>query len=159
MTATPTRPATTAPLTAHPLSLLTAEEVSTNRDVVAEAGLLGPDTRFVYVGLLEAPKAELLAHVDGADFRRSVASILIDRATGAATSVVVDVTTGAVESTREIDALAEGQGPILDEEFEDIEQILLDSPEWLAAMEKRGIDPAKVRAVPLSAGNFGDPVE
>lgn len=159
MTTTPTRPAATAPLTAHPLSLLTAEEVSTNRQVVDAAGLLGPDTRFVYVGLLEAPKAELLAHADGDPFRRSVASILVDRASGAATSVVVDVTAGTVESTRVVDALAEGQGPILDEEFEDIEQILLASEEWLAAMERRGIDPAMVRAVPLSAGNFGDPAE
>ena len=40
-------------------------------------------------------------------------------------------------------------------EFEDIEQILLRSEEWLAALERRGIDPHRVRAVPLSAGHFG----
>lgn len=33
--------------------------------------------------------------------------------------------------------------------------MLLRSQEWRLALGKRGIDPEKVRAVPLSAGNFG----
>ena len=139
----------------HPLSMLTGAEIDRLREAVAEAGLLSDTTRFVYVGLAEPPKAALLARTSDEPFARLLAAILLDRATGKGSCVVVDVGAGQVLEVRELDALAEGQAPFLDEEFADVEQILLASPAWLAAMEKRGIDPAKVRAVPLSAGNFG----
>ncbi len=74
---------------------------------------------------------------------------------GLGTDLVVSVTEGRVVHQVSIDAATEGHVPILDEEFEDIEPFLLDSPEWLDAMGKRGIDPGNVRAVPLSAGVFG----
>jgi len=81
--------------------------------------------------------------------------VLLDRATGLGTDLVVSITEGRVVHQVSIDAATEGQGPILDEEFEDIELFLLESPEWLDAMGKRGIDPGNVRPAPLSAGVFG----
>ena len=154
LTPTPTPAQATRPA-AHPLSMLAPAEVDRAREVLAEAGLLRPSTRFVYVGLAEPAKPELLHHRPGDPVPRRVGVILLDRENGGGTVATVDVTAGAVVETRTLDALAEGQAPILDEEFEDIEQILLESAEWLAALEKRGIDPHRVRAVPLSAGNFG----
>lgn len=112
----------------------------------------------MYVGLEEAPKHEVLAHRDGDVVRRRVNMILIDRETSVATVAVADVTGGEggeIVESRTVDAAGEGQAPILDEEFDDIEAMLLRSEKWLSALGKRGIDPQKVRAVPLSAGNFG----
>ncbi|MDF1706129.1 MAG: primary-amine oxidase [Aeromicrobium sp.] len=139
----------------HPLSLLTASEIEAARAIAASAGHVGEATRFVYVGLAEGDKAEILAFAPGQDFDRRVSAILIDRASGAGTILTVNVTRGTVETVRHLDASADGQAPILDEEFEDIEDILLRSDDWLAALGKRDIDPNLVRAVPLSAGNFG----
>ncbi|MCX5336527.1 primary-amine oxidase [Streptomyces sp. NBC_00140] len=148
----------TSPSATHPLSLLAAEEIDAARLAAQQAGLTTDTTRFVYVGLEEAPKHEVLAHRDGDAVRRRVNMILIDRATGFATVAVADVTSGEggeIVESRTVDAAGEGQAPILDEEFDDIEAMLLRSEEWLSALGKRGIDPEKVRAVPLSAGNFG----
>ncbi|MGW0582783.1 primary-amine oxidase, partial [Streptomyces sp. NPDC002920] len=156
-TASTDRTGTSKPV-AHPLSLLTAEEICTARLAVESAGLTTDTTRFVYVGLEEASKSEILAHRDGDAVRRRVNMILLDRATGAGTVATADVTsgeTGAIVESRTLDAVAEGQAPILDEEFDDIEAMLLSSGEWREAMGKRGLDPEKIRAVPLSAGNFG----
>ncbi|MCL8026798.1 primary-amine oxidase [Nocardioides bruguierae] len=146
---------TTAPSTEHPLSMLSAAEIAATKAIVEAAGLLGEQVRFGYIGLDEAPKAELLAWQPGQPFTRCATAVLVDRATGGVTTATVDVTAGVVVSTRVVDTAAEGHGPILDEEFEDIEAILLTSDAWLAALGKRGIDPMMVRAVPLSPGNFG----
>ncbi|MFD8000431.1 primary-amine oxidase [Streptomyces mirabilis] len=140
---------------AHPLSLLTAEEIDTARLAAESAGLTTDTTRFVYVGLEEASKPEVLSHHDGDTVRRKVNMILIDRATGLGTIAVADVASGEIVDSRTLDAVAEGQAPILDEEFDDIEAVLLSSEKWREAISNRGLDPEKVRAVPLSAGNFG----
>ncbi|WP_328747133.1 primary-amine oxidase [Streptomyces sp. NBC_00285] len=148
----------TSPSATHPLSLLAAEEIDAARLAAQQAGLTTDTTRFVYVGLEEPPKHEVLAHRDGDAVRRRVNMILIDRETSVATVAVADVTSGEggrVVESRTVDAAGEGQAPILDEEFDDIEAMLLRSEEWLSALGKRGVDPQKVRAVPLSAGNFG----
>ncbi|MGW0947897.1 primary-amine oxidase [Streptomyces sp. NPDC002623] len=159
-TASTDRTGTSGPVT-HPLSLLTAEEIDTARLAAERAGLTTDTTRFVYVGLEEAAKPEILAHRDGDAVRRRVNMILLDRTTGVGTVATADVTsgetgeTGEIVESRTLDSVAEGQAPILDEEFDDIEAMLLGSGEWREAMGKRGLDPEKVRAVPLSAGNFG----
>ena len=143
----------------HPLALLTAADIEGLRAVLAQAGLLTATTRFAYVGLAEASKAELRAFATGTPVSRMIAAVLLERATGLGTVVTVDVTTSTLVSHREIDAVAEGQPGILDEEFAEVEGWLLASAQWCAALEKRGIDPMMVRAVPLSAGNFGRPSE
>ncbi|PYE18736.1 Cu2+-containing amine oxidase [Williamsia limnetica] len=141
--------------TTHPLAPLTADEIDTAREVLAGEGLVNDSTRFVYVGLEEPAKAAVLGHKDGDDVERRLRVLLLDRATGLGTDTVVSVTQRSVVTSTEVDSTADGHVPILDVEFEDIESFLLESPDWLAAMEKRSIDPSKVRAVPLSAGVFG----
>ncbi len=111
--------------------------------------------RFVYVALDEPDKATVLSFRAGDPINRRARVVLLDRATGLGTDLVVSITEGRVVHQVSIDAATEGHVPILDEEFEDIESFLLDSPEWLDAMGKRGIDPGNVRAAPLSAGVFG----
>lgn len=139
----------------HPLAPLTADEIDAAREILAGEGLVTGNTRFVYLGLEEPAKATVLAHKDGDDVERRVRVLLLDRATGLGTDTVVSVTERSLVTATQVDSTADGHVPILDEEFEDIESFLLESPDWLAAMKKRSIDPLKVRAVPLSAGVFG----
>jgi primary-amine oxidase len=139
----------------HPLTPLTADEIRAVRRIVDAHSLLGDAARFVYVALDEPDKAAVLSFRAGDPINRRARVVLLDRATGLGTDLVVSITEGRVVHQVSIDAATEGQVPILDEEFEDIELFLLESPEWLGAMGKRGIDPGNVRAAPLSAGVFG----
>jgi primary-amine oxidase len=148
---TMTAPVTTA---THPLARLTADEITAASDVVREAGLVGEQTKFVYVGLEEPHKSVVLAFSDGDPVERRVRMLLLDRATGNGRDVTVSVTGGAVVRDDAIDALTDGQVPILDDEFEAIEPILAADERWVSAMAKRGLDVADVRSVPLSAGSY-----
>ncbi|MET8427632.1 primary-amine oxidase [Nocardia sp. NPDC004860] len=148
-----------ATLVDHPLALLTAEEIDATRAIADASGLLTETTRFVYMGLTEAAKPEVLAFQPGLPIRRRVDVMLLDRASGEGTVATIDVTAGLVEARRHIDAAVDGQTAILDEEFDDIEGWLIADPAFCEALHRRGIDPGLVRAVPLSAGNFGNEVE
>jgi primary-amine oxidase len=133
---------------------MTAEEVTAARAVVEAAGLLTDTTKTVYVGLEEPHKREVLAWSPGEPVERRLRVLLLDRATGDGRDLTVSVTRGEVVRDEAIDAVADGQVPILDAEFEAIEPILAQDERWVAAMGKRGLDVADVRAVPLSAGSY-----
>ena len=148
--------------TEHPLAMTTAEEVERVRAALAEAGLLGDTVRFAFFLPEEPPKAEVLAFGDGSDNRavdRRFRVALLDLASGRSWDTVVSATNGEVVSSRELDPATEGQPPIIDSEFMVVEEILNADPGWLAALEKRGIDPTLVRAAPLSAGVYDYPDE
>ncbi|MGY1690402.1 primary-amine oxidase [Geodermatophilus sp. SYSU D01105] len=146
----------TAPVTTatHPLARLTAEEITAASEIVREAGLVGEQTKFVYVGLEEPHKSVVLDWSPGDPVERRVRVLLLDRATGNGSDLTVSLTGGEVLRVAVIDALADGQVPILDAEFEAIEPILAADERWVAAMAKRGLDVANVRSVPLSAGSY-----
>ena len=101
-------PAAAPPVT-HPLALLTAEEVATARQVLAEAGLVAASTRFVYVGLEEPDKADVLGWTPGRDVERRVRVLLLDRATGRARDLSVSLTRRTVVRDLRIDADPEGE--------------------------------------------------
>ncbi|MDR7304089.1 primary-amine oxidase [Haloactinomyces albus] len=151
----------TIPTTAkHPLDRLQPEEMRTARKLLHEEGVTGPSTRFAYVALDEPPKAEVLAFTDGDPVPRRVKALLVDVDTGRVTETLVSVTELSVESVREVDVVAEGQPPILGEEFEGVGELVAADEQWKAALARRGItDPAQVCACPLSAGVFDIPGE
>ncbi|HYF47207.1 MAG TPA: primary-amine oxidase [Acidimicrobiales bacterium] len=146
----------TASTATHPLEQLTADEVSTVREVLATAGLVVESTRFVYVGLEEPDKTALNADVVP---DRRVRVLLHDVERPDAHDVVVSVTERAIVSDRALDAAADGQLPVLDEEFALVEEVLATDERWLAALAARGLDVADVRVAPLSAGVFEYPEE
>ncbi|QAY63469.1 primary-amine oxidase [Xylanimonas allomyrinae] len=148
---------TTRPTTRHPLSTLTAEEITAASAVVSAAGLVAATTRFAYVGLLDAPKADVLAWEAGTGDlpARQVRVQLLDLESGVQHDVVVDVTAGVVVSDEVLQSAEVGQLPILDAEFDLVPQIVAASPEWVAALAKRDLTPEQVVTVPLSAGEFG----
>jgi primary-amine oxidase len=151
------RDATTTPT--HPLAMTRGTEVDRVREVLAAAGLLTETVRFAFFAPEEPPKAQVLAHADGAPVDRRFRAVLLDLATGRSWDTVVSATSGEVVSSRELDPPVDGQPPIIDAEFELIEDILNADEGWTAALGKRGIEPASVRAVPLSAGVYDHPEE
>jgi primary-amine oxidase len=138
----------------HPLSRLSAEEITAATAIVRDAGLLQESSKFVYIGLVEPHKHDVLAWTPGRPIERRVRALVLDRATGHGRDLTVSITGGTVVEDLEIDGAADGQVPILDAEFEAIEPILAADEAWRAAMAKRGLDVADVRAVPLSAGSY-----
>lgn len=143
----------------HPLDMTTAGEVDRVREALSGAGLLGDTVRFAFFAPEEPPKDAVLAHVEGAAVDRRFRAVLLDLATGRSWDTIVSATHGEVVASREIDPPRDGQPPIIDAEFEMIEEILNADAGWLEALGKRGIDPASVRAVPLSAGVYDEPDE
>jgi primary-amine oxidase len=141
----------------HPLRRLTAAEMTSAREVLERAGLVTADTRFVYVGLHEPEKRDVRAyqrdpshHVD-----RRCRMYLLDQATGQGSRVVISLDDQSIVSNIAVDPVRDGQVSLLDEEFEIADKLVAADESWCAALRRRGIDPAKVRGVPLSAGHFG----
>nr|WP_246314862.1 primary-amine oxidase [Kineococcus aurantiacus] len=148
-------PATgTSPSVSHPLDRLTAAEVDATRELLAPT--LTPTTRFAYLGLLEPPKPAVLAFTPGDAVERTVRVLLLDTATGTGRDVRVSLSDGRIVSDREVDGAVEGHLPILEEEFGAIEPILNADDRWVSTLASRGLTPADVVTVPLSAGHYDD---
>ena len=139
----------------HPLTPLTAAEIRAVKVILTHAELIGDSVRFAYMGLEEPHKSIVQRFTAGDAMERRARVMLLDRASGTGSDHIVSITSRRVVRSIPIDSSSDGHPPILDEEFADIESYLLDSAEWLGAIERRGIDAAKVRAVPLTAGVFG----
>jgi len=143
----------------HPLSPATAAEYLAGRQVLADAGLLAGPVRFAYYGLEEPPKDEVLAGPAAPPDRR-LRAFLMNAATGESRDVVVSLTQRRVVSAAVLDPRTDGQMPIVDSEFELVEEIVHADEGWRAAMARRGLtDVSKIRACPLTAGHFGVPGE
>lgn len=132
---------TTTVAARHPLDPLTAEEIDAARRILVDAGLLGETVRVPMLLPDEPTKDELAAWSPGDAFDRRVDVTLLDAATGAVTEAIVSVTRGVVVSEREHPAGAEpyGQPQYLFEEYERAAEIVKASPEWQAAMRRRGL--------------------
>ncbi|NBH08472.1 primary-amine oxidase [Amycolatopsis sp. SID8362] len=150
------RAATTA---THPLDPVSEPEVTAARRVLADAGLLGDAVRFAFFALEEPAKADVLAFRTGDPLDRRFRALLLDLADGSSRDVVVSVTRSTVDSVTELDPAVSGQPPIIDTEFELVEDIVNADATWTEALARRGIDPASVRSVPLSAGAYDLPGE
>ncbi|GAA5167811.1 MULTISPECIES: primary-amine oxidase [Amycolatopsis] len=131
----------------HPLSPLTADEITRVRHVLADAGLLPESARVAYLGLEDAAP------------ERTVRVLLHDLADPGGRDVLVSLAAGTVSEERKLDPAVDGQLPVLDEEFALVEEVLAADERWLAALAARGLDVAKVRVAPLSAGVFEYPEE
>ncbi|MBW9111462.1 primary-amine oxidase [Microbacterium ureisolvens] len=125
----------------HPLDPLTAAEIEAAREVLVRAGLLGETVRVPMLLPDEPAKAELATWTPGDPIDRRVDVTLMDATTGAVTEAIVSVTREVVVSTRELDPAQApyGQPQYLFEEYERAAEIVKASPEWQAAMKRRGL--------------------
>ena len=140
----------------HPLDPLTADEIAAARAVLEAEGKVGESTRFPLVLPDEPGRRDVLAHRDGHPVSRRIRVTLLDTATGRSAEALVDVTARLLLSYRELDAVRDGQPPLLFEEYDACDEIVKADPGWRKAMAERGItDTSLVIAAPLAAGNFG----
>jgi primary-amine oxidase len=150
-----TSPSLTAAATdagAH--SLTSVAEISLVRGILSAAGLLGVNIRVAYLGLLDPPRGREAAPVE-----RRFRVFLHDVSGAAPRDVTVSATRNVVESVVVLDTAQTGELPVLEEEFGAVEELLTHDERWLTALAARGLDVAKVRVAPLSAGVFEYPEE
>jgi primary-amine oxidase len=139
--------------TAHPLDPATAEEYLAGRDIMTKAGLLAAPVRFAYYGLEEPPKPQVLA---GGPTDRRLRAFLVNTDTGESADAVVSLREQTVTRVTRLDPKTDGQMPILDSDYERVDEIVKADPDWRAAMAKRGYpDVSKLRTAPITAGAYG----
>jgi primary-amine oxidase len=145
----------------HALDPLSADEMIAARAILTAAGLITDTTRFAYLGLEEPAKnpdepAGSVAEPGGGTVapERRARAFLHDLSGAPAKDVVVSLTREQVRDVRVLDAAADGQLPVMEEEFGLVEEILATDERWLSALKARGLDVEKVRAAPLSAGVY-----
>jgi primary-amine oxidase len=135
----------------HPLDPLTPDEVRRAVETVS-AGRPGP-IRFVTVSLREPGKRELSAW-PAEDAGRRAEIVAVEPAQESAFEAVVDLTTGSVETFRALDGV---QPAMVPEEYTEIERLMLAHPDFVAALERRGIiDHSLVCVDPIPAGAWND---
>ncbi len=144
----------------HPLESLSAAEIIAVRDIVLALPSFTSTTRFVYVGLDEPHKTEVLAWQDGdgplPDRRARV--MLLNLADGRSSDNVLSLTSNSLLTSSIIDG-EHGQLPVLVAEFEEVGAIVAEDPRWVEALAKRGTSTDHVVCAPLSAGHYGFPEE
>jgi primary-amine oxidase len=141
----------------HPSDAIEPAEVTGCRQLLVDAGLVLPTTKFAYFGLAEPDRSAVAAHSPGDPVSREFRVMLIDTATGHSHDAVVSTSESRVVSVRELDPAVDGGVPVIGMEFEIVEQIVHADPRWLAAMARRGLtDLSVLRAQPLSAGVAGN---
>ena len=108
--------------------------------------------RFVIVTLCEPAKETVLGFRSGDAVEREAFAVLLDKDTSKTYEAIVSLTTGRVTSWEYIPDV---QPAIMLDEFFECEAVVKASPEWQAAMRKRGIENFDLAMVdPWSAGNL-----
>lgn len=139
----------------HPLEPLTPQEIERAVAILRRDRQLSSAFRFVAISLVEPPKPVVLVYRPGDVVSRDAFAILLDSSTGIGYEAVVNLDRERVVSYT---ALAAGvQPPIMADEFLDCEEAVKKSPEFLAALKKRGIDDVNLVMVdPWAAGFYGN---
>ncbi len=134
----------------HPLEPLTADEIAMVVRLVQEDDR-ATACRFVSVMLNDAPKESVLA---GEGAAREVEVVMLDSATRACIAAIVSLSAGTVRSWRRLEGV---QPAIMGDEFIECEEAVKRSPEFRAALARRGVEDASLVMVdPWSAGHYGN---
>jgi primary-amine oxidase len=154
MTTTPlsliTAPTSTAQ---HPLDPLSPSEINAAVALIRREKSLGEQVRFCSVALHEPSKETVRSFKAGDVFEREAFIILLDNATAQTYEAIVSITQQKVLSWTHVPGV---QPSILLDEFIECEQAVKASPDFRAALARRGItDIDLVMVDPWSAGNFG----
>ncbi|GAA1638547.1 MULTISPECIES: primary-amine oxidase [Brevibacterium] len=139
-----------------PYSLATDDEMTTVVDTLRDADLFPAAARIAYLGLLDPVRGTAR---DASTVDRRFRVLVSDKEAGTARDIVVSATHRSVESVTEVDSAVAGEFPVMEEEFEIVEQVLSEDPAWQEAIARRGLALDEVRVAPLSAGVFEYPDE
>ncbi|HLN17154.1 MAG TPA: primary-amine oxidase [Acidimicrobiales bacterium] len=137
----------------HPLAALTADDVTVAVEVAKATGRLIDKPLFAYVGIQEPDKETVRNHTPGDPFDRQLRLVIVNGPDASVIEAVVSVTERAVRSWE----VLEGTRPaLLIEEAIRAIRALRESPDWQAALARRGIvDVEQVQIDPWPAGSFG----
>lgn len=144
----------------HPLDPLDLGEIAAIRALLDRDPRCTNAMRVTTLELREPVKPDVLAHRPGDAVVRAGRLVLLNSETGEVIEVIADLTTGRIASWDVV--TADGQPPIILDEFFKIATIVKSDPAWRAAVARRGITEADydlVQVDPFSAGNFGYPEE
>ncbi|WP_375200485.1 primary-amine oxidase [Bacillus sp. RS11] len=137
----------------HPLSPLSEVEIEKAVQIVKEQQQLSEHIRFMSVMLHEPKKSEVLNYKPGNTVDRQVFLVILDDKELKTFEAVVNLTSEKVDSYEHIPGV---QPNVALEEFEQCEELVKSHPDFVAALQKRGIDnPDLIMVDPWSAGNFG----
>ena len=143
----------------HPLDSLTAGEIERGRAVLERAGLITEHSRVPSVMPVEPPKDLVRSWREGDPMRRRVEFVVLETDTGVSTEHVVDLDDDRLVSSEVVPSgeYPYGQPAYLFEEYEQAMAIAKSSPEWIAAMRRRGLEDRIDDAFcsPLAPGYFG----
>jgi primary-amine oxidase len=120
----------------HPLDPLDEKELASAVEILKAEGKLTEGVLFPILVLNEPPKEELLAHREGAPFRREAFAVLLDRKAQKTFEAVVDLRKKGLASWRDVPGV---QPAVLIEEFDSPKEIVRKDPRFVEAMKKRGI--------------------
>ena len=144
-------------MTAHPLSLLHADEVAVAHEVLSAAGELTEGAAVVHIVLVEPTKEALAAWAPGDPVHRQLKALIVPGPELTMVELTIDVADRRIVDRRTI----EGMRPalLMGESFLAILACHA-HPEYQAALARRGItDTANVQIDPWPAGSFGYGVE
>jgi primary-amine oxidase len=133
----------------HPLDGLTAAEYVDVVAILKADGRAGDKARYPLIALEEPPKAQVKAWAPGQPVPRR-ATVVVNEG-GKSFEGLVDIAGRKVLSW----GRARGEPMLMAEEFGGATEAVLSDARMLSGLKKRGIAPAAVYCLPLTAGNFG----
>ncbi|MDQ1478413.1 MAG: primary-amine oxidase [Actinomycetota bacterium] len=140
---------------AHPLEMLTAEEVTRAVAVLRDSGRLPEGALFASIVLHEPEKAALAAWSPGEPVERRVRAVIVPGPECGVVEAIVDVGAGIIENWDEISHV---RPTLLMHEAAQAIGTIRANPEYLAALARRGITADMIDRVqidPWPAGVFG----
>ncbi|WP_422925711.1 primary-amine oxidase [Singulisphaera sp. PoT] len=142
----------------HALDSLDADEIQGAVSIVRKGKQLADTYKFVTVTLKEPAKGLVLHPHQGNSIAREAFLVLLDNATGKGYEAVVNLGTKAVTK---FEALPDAVQPSITlDEFSECEEAVRKSPEFQAALKKRGVtDMSLVMVDAWSAGHYGNEPE
>jgi len=124
----------------HPLSPLTAGDITQAVAIIRREQHPAGDLRFPVVTLQEPTKEELQRFAQGEKIPRRIFAVVLDRNTQRSFEAIVDL---RQQKLTQWNALPNVQPIVLSNEYIEVADIVRKDPQWLAAMKKRGIDEAR----------------
>ncbi len=134
----------------HPLDPLDSNEIKLVKQILLQEQKVTHDSSslFSIINLQEPPKEEVLAYQPGQPFRREAYAFVYDFPTNTLGKAIIDLKEAKLLSFEVI----KDKQPVGSFKADSItDDILASNTDWIAALEKRGIEPDSVEA---SYGNF-----
>jgi primary-amine oxidase len=138
---------------AHPLDMLTGDEVTRAAEIVRSSGKFPDGALFAHMVLHEPAKDELANWKPGDPIDREVRALIVPGPTCELIEAVVSVTAGEVREWTSVEGM---RSALLMTEAINAIFTTKEHPDYIAALERRGItDLDKVQIDPWPAGTFG----